>query len=129
VTDDAPKIASTLERTRLFMAALNLVQALLHWSLGHYAIGAALFLGGLLITLRAARILSTQVSSADVSQLTWRGRIRVPWDDVTTVTRRKRSIVLTSLDGSVVVEPEGFCDTQGAVEYLDRHLPYRLRLT
>jgi hypothetical protein len=128
MTDDAPKIASTLERTKLFMAAIILLQALLNWSLGHYALGAALFFGGLLISLSTARVLSTQVSSNGVSQLTWRGFIRMRWDDVATVTRRNRSIVLTSLDGTIVVPTESFLDTQSAVQYLDRHLPRRLRL-
>jgi len=89
--------------------------------------GVLFFIGGLFIILHVVRVLSTQVSAVGISQLTWRGRIQMRWEDVTAVTRRDRSIVLTSGAGSVIVPTESFYDTQAAVDYVDAHLPNELR--
>ncbi len=127
MTDEAPRIASTLERTKLFMATCLIflqVPLMLHRM---NPFGVTLLLGSLYMSLNVMRILSTQVTAVGVSQLTWRGRIRMRWEDVTTITRRRRSIVLTSIDGSVLVPTESFYDTQAAVDYFDSHLPKHLR--
>jgi len=123
MADDAPRIASTLERTKLFtVTCIIFLQAPLMFQRFN-PFGALLFLGCLYTTVNVVRVLSTQVSAEGISQLTWRGRIQVRWDDVTAVSRRNRSIVLTSSSGSVTVPTESFYDTQAAVGYLDAHLP------
>jgi hypothetical protein len=127
MTDDAPKIASTLERTKLFMgASLMCLQVPLILERTN-PFGVLIFLGGLSMALDAIRVLSTQVTALCVSQLTWRGRIQMRWVDITTVTRRNRSIVLTSSHGRIVVPTESFYDTRAAVDFLDSHLPEKLR--
>jgi len=89
--------------------------------------GALVFLGGLYISLNVVRVLSTNVTAAGISQLTWRGWLQMRWEDVTTVTRRRRSMVLTSCNGKVIVPTESFYDTRAAMEYLHAHLPEHLR--
>ena len=127
MTDDAPRIASSLERSKLFMAAcLMFFEAPLMFGRSD-PFAVVMFLGGLYMSLDVVRVLSTRVSSAGISQITSRGRIHMPWDEVTAVTRRKRSIVLTSDQGRVDVPTESFYDTRAAVDYLESHLPSRLR--
>jgi len=125
VEEDTPRIAATLERVRLFIAGVMLIEGLLAW-LDHMPGFALVPFFGLATSLDAVRVLSTQVSSVGVSQLTWRGRIHLRWNDVTAIAKRKRSIVLTSTQGSVVVATESFYDTQAAIRYLDAHLPKHL---
>jgi len=127
MTDDAPKIAATLERTKLLMAGcLIFVQGPLMFQQKN-PFYAVMFFYAIYLSLDVVRILSTQVSAGGISQLTWRGRVHMRWMDVTTVTRRKRSVVLTSRDGNVVVPTESFYDTQAAVNYVESHLPEHLR--
>jgi hypothetical protein len=129
MTDDAPKIASTLERTKLFMAAcLMFLQApLIFQRQNPNPFAALMFLYAIYIGLNVLRNLSTQVTGVGISQLTWRGRVQMRWEDVTTITRRNRSLVLTGVEGTVIVPTESFYDTQAAVDYLDSHLPKHLR--
>jgi hypothetical protein len=126
MTEDAPKIASTLEWTKLFMAAclIFLQVPLMFQRINPF--GILLLLGSLYMSLNVARVLSTHVTAAGISQLTWRGRIQILWSDVTAVTRRNRSIVLTSSNGSVTVPIESFYDSNAAVEYFNSHLPKHL---
>jgi hypothetical protein len=127
MTDDPPKIASTLERTKLFTGAcLIFLQAPLMFQRKE-PFGALVLLLGLYISLDVARVLSTQMTAVGISQLTWRGRIQMRWEDVTAVTRRNRSLVLSGINGTVIVPTESFYDTQAAVDYLDSHLPKHLR--
>jgi hypothetical protein len=127
MTADPPVIASTLERTKLFMAAsLMFFQAPLVFDRKGW-FGPLLFLGGFYLCVDVARTLSTRVSAAGVSQLTWRGRVQLRWDDITAVTRRQRTTVLTGSAARVVVPMESFYDTQAATDYLESHLPSGLR--
>lgn len=127
MTEDTPRIASTLERTKLFMAAcLMLFEAPLIFHRKD-SLGLLIFMGALFMSLHVVRVLSTQVSAVGISQLTWCGRIQMRWEDVTAVDRRDRSIVLTSDAGSVIVHTESFYDTQAAMKYLDAHLPNEFR--
>ena len=87
----------------------------------------AMMLGGLGIGYIQARVLSTQLTSAGVSQLTWRGRMHLRWDEITTVTRKSRSITLADKRGSVIVPVESFYDTAAAIQFMDSHLPPELR--
>jgi len=127
MTDDVPQIASTLERTKLL---LPLCLMLLQWPLmvqRPNPFGLLLFLGCLYTTVNVARILSTHLTAAGISQFTWRGRVQMRWEDVTAVSRRNRSILLSSGERSVSVPTESFYDTRAAVDYLDSHLPRHLR--
>ena len=126
MTNGAPKIASTLERPKLFLGAcLICLEAPLMFERKE-PFGALLLLLGLYISVDVVRVLSTQVTAVGISQLTWRGRVQMRWEDVTTVTRRKRSIVLAGSDGTVIVPTESFYDTRAAVDYVDSHLPRHL---
>jgi|GEM_PF-4166515 len=118
---------STLERSKLLMATCLMFFQVPLMVQRVDPFGALLFLGALYMSLNVVRVLSTQVNAAGISQMTSRGRIRILWDDVTAVTRRNRSIVLTSRNGSVIVPSESFYDTQAALGYLNSHLPEHLR--
>ncbi len=87
MTDDAPKIASTLERTKLFMATclIFLQVPLMFQRVNPFAV--PLLLGSVYISLNVMRILSTQVTAVGVSQFTWRGRIQMRWEEVTAITK------------------------------------------
>jgi hypothetical protein len=120
-------IASALERSKFLMAAALMVcQAPLMFDRA-WAFGPVAFLLGSYLCLDAARTLSTRVSAAGISQLTWRGRLQLRWDDITAATRRQRTIVLTGDAGRVVVPVESFSDTQAALDYMDSHLPSAVR--
>jgi hypothetical protein len=126
MTDDTPKIASTLESARLVVPGLVFFESLLMWQRNHL-VALAFMLAALALCLFRIRILSTQVSAAGVSQLTWRGRIQLRWDEVMAVTRKPRSIVLAGAGGSVVVPIDSFHDTAAAVQFINSHLPAQLR--
>jgi hypothetical protein len=127
MTDDAPQIASTLERTKLLLPlCLMLLQGPLMVQRPN-PFGVLLFLGCLYTTVNVARILSTHLTAAGISQFTWRGRVQMRWEDVTAVSRRNRSILLSSGERSIIVPTESFYDTRAAVDYLDSHLPQHLR--
>lgn len=127
MTEDAPRIAATLERTKLFVgASLMLLQAPLMFQRNN-SLAAVMFLLGLLSCLSVARVLSTQVSAVGITQLTWRGRLRMRWEEVTGVVRRQRDLVLRSSKGSIVVPTQSFYDTPAAVAYVESHLPKSLR--
>jgi hypothetical protein len=126
MTDDAPRIAVGMEWPRLFIAATLLVQVPQVWGRKD-VFGVVLLLVALWSILTALRVLTTKVSADGISQLTWRGPVMLRWEDVIAVDRRKRSTVLTSAAGSVVVSPASFYDTQDAVAYIDSHLPASLR--
>jgi hypothetical protein len=108
------------------MTSFAFMQALLVWQRNPW-FGTAFFLVGISATLNVVRVLSTQVSSVGISQISWRGRVRLLWTDVTSVARAKRSIALKGVGGRVVVSLESFYDTQAAVRYLEAHLPRHLR--
>jgi hypothetical protein len=126
MTDDAPRIAVGLEWPRLLIAAILLIRVPLVWERKD-AFGALFLLFALFMIFTAVRVLTTKVSAAGISQVTWRGPFMMRWEDVIAVDRRKRSTVLTSAAGSVVVSPESFYDTRDAVAYIDSHLPASLR--
>lgn len=126
MTDDTPKIASTLESARLVGTSLIFMQALFMWQ-RNYLFALAFMLGALALCLFQIRVLSTQLTAAGLSQLTWRGRIQLRWDEVLAVTRKPRSITLAGACGSVIVPIESFYDTTAAVQFINSHLPTQLR--
>jgi hypothetical protein len=123
---DIPRIAATLERAKLFSAGIVFLQALFIWQRNDW-LGAACLLVGVIVALNVVRVLSTRVSAVGVSQFTWRGRVHLRWDEVISVTRKKRSIVITGTAGSIRVPTDSFYDTEAAVRYIDAHVPQRRR--
>jgi len=81
----------------------------------------------LFVTLRAIRTLSTRVTEAGVTQLTWTGPVHLAWTEVTEVARRRLSFTLTGAKGQVVVSLEEFQDTAAAITFIESHLPSNLR--
>lgn len=123
---DTPKIASTLELARLFATGFVFLQAPLVWE-RNYWLALAFAIGAIALGLIQIRVLSTRLNPDGVSQLTWRGRRHLRWDEIMTVTRKQRSITLRGAAGSVVVPIESFLDTANAVQFLNSHLPTQLR--
>jgi len=82
---------------------------------------------GVFFTLRAIRTLSTRVTEAGVTQLTWSGPAHLAWTEITQVTRRPLAFTLTGAKGQVVVSLEEFQDTAAAISFIEAHLPSNLR--
>jgi hypothetical protein len=123
---DAPKIVSTLKWHRLLGSGLLFLQAPLAWQ--HNRLFAlAIGIGALAIGLAQVRILSTKVTSAGISQITWRGRVNLRWDEIKTVRRNPRSITVTGDTGSVIVSIDSFYESDAAVQFVNSHLPAHLR--
>lgn len=114
-------LASTPLLSSMILVAGNLILA--HSGQRFAIITACL---ALLLTLRAIRTLSTRLSDAGVTQLSWRGRVHLSWADVTQVTRTPRSLTLTGDRQQVVVSVEEFPDTPTAISYIEAHLPSTL---
>jgi hypothetical protein len=123
---DTPKIVSTLKWARLLGSGLLFLQALLAWQHSHL-FALAFVIGGTAIGLAQARILSTKLTSAGVSQFTWRGRVNLKWSEITRVKRKLRSITVTGTGGSVVVDVDNFYDAEAALQFVNSHLPTHLR--
>ncbi len=79
-----------------------------------------------LLTLKIRNV-STRVTEAGISQLTFRGRIHLSWNEVTQVTRAPLSLTLTSAKRRVVVSVEEFADSAAVISYVESHLPSNLR--
>jgi hypothetical protein len=91
------------------------------------ALGWVSSLGAALLMLVKLRNVSTRLDEAGVSQLTWRGRVRLPWNDVSAVQRRPLSWTLAGGGRRVVVSVEEFADSAAARTYIEAHLPATLR--
>ena len=78
--------------------------------------------GALLLALRAIRTLSTRITAAGVSQLTWAGRVHLSWSEVTHVKRTPLSFTLTGGKTRVVVSVEELQDTAAAKSYIESRL-------
>lgn len=124
--DNAPEIVSTSAVAGFAYAAIVLLQAVSTWQ-RHQILGGAFMVFGLILIFREIRVVSTHVTDVGVSQLTWRGRIQLHWDEVTTVAKGRRSIKLAGVDGSVIFPIERFCESKAAKGYLDSHLPAHFR--
>jgi len=90
------------------------------------SIGVISASGALVLTLRAIRTLSTRMTEAGVSQLTWGGRVHLSWNEVTRVTRTSLSFTLIGNKKRVVLSVEELQDTAAAISYIESRLPSNL---
>jgi hypothetical protein len=87
---------------------------------------AMLFFSGVL-GVGLVRPLSTKLTSAGISQLTWRGRKHLAWADVTHVARQPQTITLSGPSGRFIVPLMLYSNAGAAVAFLSSHLPLHLR--
>ena len=73
------------------------------------------------------RAISTELSSAGISQLTFGGRKLLAWADITRVTRQPKTITLFGPSGSVIVPLVLFDNAAAAHDFVTSHLPRHLR--
>jgi hypothetical protein len=126
MADGPPRIATRIEIAHAFVALALIVDAVPLWS-RHPLMATETVLGALAIVSLVVRRMSTKISDAGISQLSWRGRVDLPWDGITTVTRRPRQIIVAGESGRVVLPIESYYDSGDAVRYIDSRLPARLR--
>jgi hypothetical protein len=122
---DAPKIVYPLAATALIFGVLQ-VPCSVFLAVKGESLGIITAFGALALTLQAIRTLSTRVTEAGASQLTWSGRVHLSWTEVTQVTRTPLSITLTGEKRKVVVPVEVFENTAAAISYIESHLPSHL---
>lgn len=124
MTERTPRIVYPLLVPDASIAAIMIVDGLIlarnHW------VGAAYAVGGLFFGLRFIRDLSTRVTGVGVTQLTWRGRLRLNWVDVTGVVRKPRSVLLSGAGGSIVLPIESFSDSNETMRFIYSRLPPEL---
>jgi hypothetical protein len=128
MTDDPPKIASTLELARLGATSFLFFQALLMWQRNHL-FAVVTIVGGIAISLILVRRITTELTEVGLSQVTWRGRASLRWRDATEVRRGRNSITVAGSSAVIVLHLESFCDTNVALRYLETHLPRNLGVT
>ncbi len=127
VPESEPRIVYPLLVPDAAIAAIMIVDGLIlarnHW------VGAAYAVGGLFFGLRFVRDLSTRVTAVGVTQLTWRGRRRLNWADVTGVVRKPRSVLVSGNAGSIVLPIESFSDSNETLRFIHERLPPELGVT
>gem|GEM_PF-3348695 len=121
----APKQVYPLASASLIFGFILMAWSVFSAAIGQSA-GIVTAFGALALMLRAIRTLSTRVTEAGVSQLTWGGRVHVSWTEVTKVTRTPLSLTLTGEKMTVVVSVEEFQDTAAAISFIESHLPPHL---
>ena len=117
-----PKLVSTLVTPGAYLGAMIAAGGLI-LAMGGDRTALFLVVLGLFRALEGIRTASTRVTTGGVTQLTWRGRVTLAWDDVTVATRNSRSLTLSSPKGSVRIPVECFEYTDEAVRYIEAHLP------
>jgi hypothetical protein len=122
---DAPKLVYPLASTALIFGVLQ-IPASVYLAVEGQSLGIITAFGAVALTLNAIRTLSTRVTDAGVSQLTWNGRIHLSWSEVTQVKRTPLSITLTGDKRRAVVPVEVFENTAATISYIESHLPVHL---
>jgi hypothetical protein len=125
IPSHAPKQVYALALASL-ISCLILVGAGVVFASQGQAIGLISAFGALLLGLRAVRTLSTRITEAGVSQLSWAGRVHVAWAEVTQVTRTPLSFILTGDKKRVVVSLEELQDTDAAKSYIESCIASKL---
>ncbi len=123
---DPPKLIYPLAFEAIIWGLLVIACGIWLGAIGNY-LGVVSFFGASVLILFKIRNVSTRVTEAGVSQLTWRGRIHLSWNEVTQVTRRPLSFTLAGAKRRVVVSVEEFADSAAAISYMESHLPSNLR--
>jgi hypothetical protein len=126
VTDEVPRIASTLLLTGLFLPVVLLFDAVLMWP-RHPILAPVLIAFAPIACIFIVRDLSTKLSHDGVSQLTWRGRVYLGWNAVGAVRRRTNSIIVYGAAARVVIAFQKFYDSGATVRFIDSQLPRHLR--
>jgi hypothetical protein len=122
---EAPKLVYPLASAELIFGVLQIPFSAFLAFTGQ-SLGIITAFGALVLTLHSIRTLSTRVSEAGASQLTWSGRIQLAWAEVTQVTRTVESFTLTGDKKRVVVPVEVFENTTATIAYIEAHLPAHL---
>jgi hypothetical protein len=86
-------------------------------------LGFAMALFAIVVTFRAIRVASTRVPDAGVSQLSLRGRLHLPFAEVTGLTRNPYGLTLSAQQRAVIVPVDAFENTADAIEYIESRLP------
>lgn len=123
---DPPKLVYPLAFEGLIFGFMVIACGLWLGALGN-PLGMVSVFGALVLVLFKIRNVSTRVTEAGVSQLTWRGRVHLSWNEVTHVTRSPLSFTLAGAERRVVVSVEEFADSAAAISYMESHLPPNLR--
>jgi hypothetical protein len=126
MSDDPPRIVTRLELAHFFVGVALFANAFLILP-EERLMAATSMLGALAIILVVVRRLSTKLTDAGVSQLTWHGRVYMRWSDIKTITRRSTAITVTGGKGSIVLPIESYYDSGAAVRFVDTRLPMHLR--
>jgi len=121
-----PKPIYPLAFEALILGSLVIACALWLGAMGNFLGFLSAFGASVLIVFKIRNV-STRLTEAGVSQLTWRGRVHVSWSEITQVTRNPLSVTLSAAKGRLVVSVEEFADSAAAVAYIDSHLPSNLR--
>ena len=121
----APKQVYALASASLISCIMLIAAGVIFASRGQ-SIGLVSAFGALLLGLRAVRTLSTRITETGVSQLTWAGRVRMSWAEVTQVKRTPLAFILTGDKKQVVVSLEELQDTDAAKSYIESFIASKL---
>jgi hypothetical protein len=121
----APKQVHALALSSLIFCCILLANGVYLAAL-RQPLGVISVFGAFVLMLRSIRILSTRITETEVSQLSWRGRLHMPWTEVTQVTRTPLSFTLTGDKRRIVISVEELQDTAAAIAYIESHLPTHL---
>jgi hypothetical protein len=76
--------------------------------------------GGLLWSIHKYQ--GTEISDAGVRQVTVRGSLFVPWEDVQALRLFGGAYILDSARGSIIINPKAYEDPFAVAEYVDGHM-------
>ena len=122
-----PKVALVVA-TSLYSAlgVLLLLLGMVLWR-GNFRVFLALLFFCLILGGGIVRVLSTQMDGHGISQLTWRGRLRVDWGDVREVAFRPKVVTLVGRAARFPVPLVLYSDSDAVVNFVSSHLPAHLR--
>ena len=122
-----PKVALVLV-TALYSAlgVLLLVFGIVLWR-GNFGVSLATLFFCLVLGSGIVRVLSTQMDSHGISQLTWRGRLHLDWGDVREVAFRPRVVTLVGRAARFPVHLVFYSDSDAVISFVSSHLPAHLR--
>jgi hypothetical protein len=123
---DTPKLVYALASTQLIFGAVQ-IPFTAYLAASGQTLGIVTAFGALVLTLLAIRTLTTRVTEAGVSQLTWGGRVHLSWAEVTRVKRTPLYFTLMGNKRQVVVPVEVFENTTAVISYIESHLPSHLK--
>ena len=122
-----PKVALVLV-TSLYSAlgVLLLLLGIVLWR-SNFRVFLTLLFFCLVLSGGIVRVLSTQMDSHGISQLTWRGRLRLDWGDVREVAFRPRVVTLVGRAARFPLLLFLYSDSDAVISFVSSHLPAHLR--